>query len=554
MSSPSSHTLSPPRTPQRSAPTFLASPVAITPGRKRQIIGPDDDTEDDSDSAYESPLKKPRRSTAESDYGDFNTQDDLEAAQLVDTAASPSKVIEPLLNLDEDQQRVLEAALQGSNIFLTAPAGCGKTVALKAIQAKFDSFGLKYVTIAPSGQSAYGVGGRTLHALAGWKPVGTFENRLIDDWIAATSPWTQDLLRSLRVLIMEEISMIENVNLERLNRLMQHCRDNPKPFGGVQIIVSGDFFQLPPVLSFQSCLECGRPMMKGNKRAANTIYHCSSGRHKEYRKYEESAFFAEVWKQCKFINFQLSRNHRQKGDQLLEILTRLRQGRPLFREDEQALRRRKVFPADIEPVKLHCKNKEVDAQNALRLAQLPGRTVTFNAIDSGKVSQTRLQQKLDLKIGAKVILLQNLDQRRGLVNGLQATVVSFDRIDADEEAYNVDGLMLERFRTSYALRPTIQYGNGERYTVPVVTAVSGDNPQRIQIPLQLAYSMTIHKSQGMTIKYLEVDLTGCFDPNQPYVALSRAETLEGLQLVGPLPKSLKPAPQVLKFYETTKWS
>lgn len=440
----------------------------------------EDDTTTDEDD-------EPKRTLIESDYGDFDTQDAIRAAELFD-----SEIV-----LDEQQRAVVNQAILGDNIFLTAAAGCGKTATLKELTKKFDNLGFAYASIAPTGMSAYSIGGRTIHSFAGWS-LETFKKPM-KEIIDSTSSYCRNQIQRINALIIDEISMLDRLMFERLHRLMCAIRGLDKAFGGVQVIVLGDFHQLQPVDNSYTCIQCGKPMMKSRKE-----YTCPG--HCCYPVKESWAFNAECWELCRFKNIILTKNYRQHDPVFLRILQKMRTMSSLTATEIATLQATRL-PSHVVATKLRATNDKVNKENALELAKLSTPPFTFNnSIGS-----------ITLKVGAKVVLLRNLDVPRGLVNGAQGVITSLDKHGA-----------------------TVRFTTEERIT-----------PENDVLPLSLAWSMTIHKSQSLTIPYVDADLSNC-RPGMGYVALSRVKSGDRVQVTGLVPSRLRPTLEVVRFYESLR--
>lgn len=220
---------------------------------------------------------------AESDYGELDTQERDVAFALVDVAEenyasnpqdaaeaassaltlhnNPNAASYDRLDLSDEQQRVLDIALQGENLLITEAAGSGKTVVIKAIQQYMDNTRRPYRVIAPTALAALPLAAKTLHSLLGWDR--RCMTKSCAELIGQTTSFVEGLLRYIDVLIIDEVSMISNFlleRMERMDRMLRHARADDPPFGGVQVIFVGDFHQLPPTEPFSNCLDCGGPM------------------------------------------------------------------------------------------------------------------------------------------------------------------------------------------------------------------------------------------------------------------------------------------------------
>lgn len=405
-------------------------------------------------------------------------------------------------NMDEDQMRAATLVERGENVFLTGAAGTGKSWLLKEIirlvRSKMPSRKL-YVT-SSTGKSALHIGGTTLFKAFGFPKVGA----------AFKCP---DRCQGDITLILDEISMITIQLLEHLDALLRHHRKIKKPMGGIQVVFVGDFLQLPPV---------------DRKRPPGVS--------------PDYCFESKVWKDLNLRVVELTMVYRQEDMAFIQMLHRIRKGEPSS-GDSTKLRSmyEKQSNGEIQPSILFCKVAEVDGFNSRELKKLEGKVHKFAAYATakkGRVSDKQLKEAVgnlsvpnpvELKVGAQVSLATNY-LKIGLGNGSRGVVIDFE-----------DSWPVVRFATKIVKIRPYQWevalpGN----KVVVVTA----------IPLQLAWAMTIHKSQGSSIDYVHVNMSGAFAYGQVYVGLSRATSRQGLSVEGFNPKNVKACPKALAFYNT----
>lgn len=428
---------------------------------------------------------------------------------------------EIMKTLSRSQTDVVQAALRGESFFFTGPAGSGKTYALaamiKALQNKYEDEDSVFVA-ASTGIAACAIGGVTLHSFAGVglgeQPISEMIEKVCEgkeaSYVKARKRW-----RSTKVLIVDECSMIDAIFFEKLDRLGRAVRADvsksaeanssgvqqaqSQAFGGLQIILSGDFFQLPPV----------------NKN------------HKETD--PEFIFETQSWEQIVGRRVYVLREiFRQKDPEFLFLLDDLRRGvltqtsMRVYNSRRSAADQALCLPADT--VKLFPTRREVDAVNDRNLQMLSGEPHVYTAIDKGnKYTVERLKDswmaptELVLKEGASVMFIYNVDVKQGICNGTTGKVVAFEESG----------------------KPVVQTTNGHRVTVEMqlweVRSGKESVASRTQIPLILSYAVTIHKSQGMTLKNVEVNSSRIFEHGQLYTAISRVETLGGLFIRGPYP-------------------
>ena len=519
-----------------------------------------------------------------SDYG--YCSDD---ATVLDHIAANSPRTKPRTkpSLCAEQLALVELIMSGKNVFYTGSAGCGKSTVLKHFVPLLREEKKKVDILAPTGRAALEVNGRTLHNYAGWiprslgQPLGKLEKN-------ARGKKVRKRLLATDVLVIDEISMMANDVFERFNCVMKSARDSEKPFGGVQIIVTGDFFQLPPVNPFEYCLTCGTTLGPAFWEAKYECVKCLS-------KFEETskwAFCSDAWHECRFAHVNLNATHRQKDADFVALLETCRLGQ-LCSIDEKWLLLEHVSETRG-AVRLFPRRVDVKAINGKELAQLPGRALTYLCLDNFYWNQKHdtlkdkrdrcpkpmshtlealeehpLEPKLVLKEGMLVMLLVNWDINSSLANGSQGTIVGFEKhcpelfpkvLPGWDYSSRKNGL-LRVFVNQTAVQewPIVRFLNGVRRTIYpwcMVNELGDDEPysllSRTQIPLTAAWAMTVHKAQGMTLSRVIVDLRHSFEPGQAYVALSRAESLGGLKVEG-LPKEDRgPNKQVVEFMKKNK--
>lgn len=513
------------------------------------------------------------------------------------------------VELTEEQKAVVKMAISRNNIFLTGAAGSGKTVTLLEIIEKLkkklqdDNPNIPKVQVAaPTGLAALPLKGRTTYSVAGWKP-DSFKTRLdelLD--IKKIKKRTIKALRRLEVLILEEISMVESQFLERLNLLLQTVKGNTKPFGGIQVIFLGDFYQLPPVKPFEHCMICGVEMVGTFDRVCESNFCKNRENNLPFEPGEKWAFNAPVWKSLNMRHVKLEQIHRQKDETFKALLNKVRNGVALSNTEWYDLIRPKELPPAAFPVRLMSKRIDVERFNNHQLGLIEAEAKVWDAhdgacqliedseeddfrqwdpeahylrqseIDKKKeeyriaISEWhRFPKKLTLKVGAKVVLLHNQEQKSGLVNGSQGTIVGF--VNASKWPNEIKGEhakwrqeQLDIFVQKNPWRPVVKFADGRTSAIaPVSSETLMGTVQdrylacRTQIPLMLAWALSIHKSQGMTMEYVEVSRKDIFESGQLYVALSRATKLEGLTVTGYEREQVAMDEDVVEFYRKTKW-
>lgn len=545
----------------------------------------------------------------------------------------PIVAIEP--QLSPEQERVVDLILSGRNVFYTGSAGTGKSTVLKAFVSRLKSQGKHIDIVAPSGIAALAVSGTTIFAYAGWTP-DTFKVPLKEIVDAAYGKKVRKRLWTTDVLVIDEISMVESDVLVRLDQLMREARvgrqlehgqpppksahDRSLPFGGAQIVVTGDFCQLPPVKPFKYCLYCGGDELKGWAENNGKTLRCQKCR-AEFHDKDKWAFASKTWTSCDFTYIELSKIHRQNDAQFIDVLQTCREQRPLSEAQRALLLTPKPDPTGA--VKLMPTRAEVDRENGQQFRALPGRTLRFGCRDlfmwknqaepelqwKGEpkyanqptgplqaLKDHRYEEQVELKQGMLVILLVNLEFEAGLVNGSQGRIVGFEEYDPskilvptkpmdqtpkpsrkrrrspspDRRGRDSSGRFTSDLGTSSATEdeinallelknaeihsfmqtqatkqwPVVEFTNGVRRTIYAscqINQIGLERPYsllgRTQIPLLASWAITCHKSQGMTLSRVLVDLHNSFERGMVYVALSRARNLEGLKVTR-LPKIL----------------
>lgn len=492
--------------------------------------------------------------------------------------------VEP--ELCKEQADLVEIIAQGRNVFYTGSAGCGKSTVLKAFVKRLRDQGKEVRIVTPTGRSALDIGGSTFWTFAGWTP-NSMKSDLDKLRANAQGRFIAKRLQEVDVLVIDEISMIENHHFERLNEILKVARKRAnEPFGGLQLVVTGDFCQLPPVKPFQFCLECG----KENVRSADDKeYKCA--RHGVYLDIDKWAFASRAWRECKFHHCHLAQIHRQSDQTFIRILQKLRVGGGLDARDREVLLDHESETTDA--VKLYPTVAEVKRVNDIELAKLTTPARVYNCLDTFSwneekhphlkfkgarshdgslqaLKEHRLDPRVEFKVGMLVVLLVNLNMENGLVNGSQGRVIGFESTSPDNLPTSISSLrekqkvkdardvvvppgvsalvgeyaeireeQIKSFiqRTSVQEWPVVRFDNGRQVTVfadcrPIAL---GDEREysllmRTQIPLVSGWAMTVHKSQGMTLNRVIVDLARNFEQGMAYVALSRARSLEGLKV------------------------
>lgn len=416
------------------------------------------------------------------------------------------------MNYTADQSAALKAFDAGSNLCVVGAAGTGKSTLLQEMQKRLRRQGVSYKVVSPTALAAVNVGGVTMHSFAG---LGFGAPETGPEWLRsikaskkATAIFNavKERWAGLRVLFIDEVGMVSRNMLDLYDTMARAYMRQQRPFGGLRVVVMGDFFQLPPIC-----------------RGTNEPHY---------------AFEAAVWPRLQFVTIELTQVVRQSDAAFVELLDRVRMQKAP-RETIAALEAQTADNKLAHPVRLVPINALKASQNQLLYDRLPQGVpeVTYVAEDKPKnpalYKALNAQETLTLKPGARVMLVKNIAGMPELFNGKAGTVRA---VLPSEVVVDFDKL------------GEVTLGRSEF----LVRTGAGKVCKREQIPLQLAYYISIHKSQGMTIEELEVDFTGCFGPGMVYTALSRARSLDGLVFRNLQPRFISTNHKVLDFYKRGK--
>lgn len=401
--------------------------------------------------------------------------------------------------LTAEQQSIYERIENSrDHVFVTGRAGTGKSTLLNHLSWNTDK---TIVIAAPTGVAALNVGGQTIHSLFRL-PVG-----LIADHDLEQPDSVRKLLNAIDTLVIDEVSMVNADLMDGIDRSLRQARQRPaEPFGGVQVILFGDPYQLAPVPG------------RGDEKAYIED---------TYRSFW--FFDAKVWSEAPLRIIELTEIHRQADDAFKFMLNAVRHGQ-VTADIAGALNRAGARTPPEGVITLAARNDAVTRINQASLARLPGRSLTAKAEISGAFGESShpADVELELKVGAQVMFLRN-DSQGGpdgqrWVNGTIGEVTKIDGtvfVEVDNQEFEVEPVTWEKYRYSY--QPATK-----RLKKEIVAEFT-------QFPLRLAWAVTIHKSQGKSYDQAIVDLgSRAFSPGQSYVALSRLTSLEGLYLSRPL--------------------
>jgi ATP-dependent DNA helicase PIF1 len=458
------------------------------------------------------------------------------------------------MTLTKEQLRVIELLDAGHNVFCTGYAGTGKSFLLAEVLARrseYNTHGHTVVT-ASSGLAALNIDGQTIHRFSG---VGTAEGpvQYVVD-MACRNERVKERWCECNLLIIDEISMLSGDTLHKIDCTARACRKRPSdPFGGVQLLLLGDFAQLPPIT-----------------------------RHREVYDF---CFLSPCWLSLRLATVLLSRVFRQDDDsQFADILGEMRFGRLTARSCTVLCERVLTSPEPVAgnpsvaivPTKICARNEDVDRENTMCLKKLSGTSQVYTSRDSGEdAGALRSLQStcpaaacIELKKGAHIIFLKNIDPDAGIVNGTRGIVTGFVHHTSETRPTKGTNLLLPQIQFSdrasvwivepyawdirrtptsaeRALLNADDVTNEERTRILEGLVVA----RRIQLPIRLAWALSVHKCQGMTLDAIELSMRHIFEYGQAYVAFSRARRLASVHLCDFFPGKIKAHPQVCAFYD-----
>lgn len=399
------------------------------------------------------------------------------------------------------QAEALQILKTGANVFLTGAPGAGKTFVLNQYIKYLKEHDIAVAVTASTGIAATHIGGVTIHS---WSGIGVRDN--ISDMEADALEGKKYLWQryeKTKVLVIDEISMLSAGVLDSVNKVCKSFKRNQLPFGGLQIVLVGDFFQLPPI----------------TKKGEETKF----------------AFESSAWRELNPIVLYLTEQHRQEDDTLLSILGRIRRGDIEDEFVDLYDRMNAELPDTTRATRLFTHNADVDGLNAQELEKLDGDEHYYEMETRGKenhveklVMSCLSPEQLCLKRGAIVMCTKN-NFEKGYVNGTLGEVSDFE-----------DG-------SDY---PIITTNDGRQITIEPDEWSIQDGDKTLasieQVPLRLAWAITVHKSQGMSLDAAQIDLGRAFEFGQGYVALSRVRTLAGLSLLGFNANALMVHPKIME--------
>lgn len=430
--------------------------------------------------------------------------------------------------MDEQQkdiyhEKAMELVLGGKSLFITGKAGTGKSYLIHNIVAKCKELGKNVVVAAPTGIAAMNAEGTTLHSLLKLPLLPYIPNVRIPR-LYSLSDSERQVVKMIDIMIIDEISMVRCDMLDMIDDVLRHYRENKKPFGGIQMVLVGDLYQLMPVATEEDW-------------------------EKLQKVYKIPYFFGSlVYQKVKYPLFELKTIHRQEDNNFRILLNNIREGHVTYYEVHKLQERYTEDPKitnDCDFLRLTTHNFLAKAYNWKRLEALPGELRTFTAIRIGFFPQEEnpTDYNLKLKIGAKVMFVKNDNDYHQYVNGTLGTVL---KLYPEVIVLTDNGKRITAKPVKWDLY---------KYTVNKLTQQLETNllGSFIQLPLIHAWAVTIHKSQGLTFDKVVIDAGRAFTYGQVYVALSRCKTFHNLYLVSKITeKIIKTDPTVVQFMENTK--
>eukprot|EP00980_Cylindrotheca_fusiformis_P010930 scaffold2499_cov125-Cylindrotheca_fusiformis.AAC.21 len=441
--------------------------------------------------------------------------------------------------LSDKQREALELIQEGSNVFITGVAGTGKSLLLRRALAYFEQNynQRQYVAVGPTGPTAIALEGQTIHSFAG---IGI--PHIYSDFMKVKSK--KKHWKELKVMVLDEASMVSGEFFDLLSDAVSEIRRDPRPFGGIQLVVCGDFLQLSPIAPRKPDIEqmVGALQAKEglDERDAREMLFLNRG----------FCFQSYNWQRAKFQVVELDQVFRQQNKQFVDILQDIRKAHitPSTLEFLRSKCQRPLPPNEfgIRPTILHSRNRDVSRDNLQELQKLEDETLIYESKDTIKrdkgapkwaenqlwksqfFSNCIAEDMLQLKVGAQVMLLKNEGPGpKQLVNGSRGKVVGFRK---PPRSKNKDEALLPGVDTY----PVVQFVSGIKKIILPTTfesrIVGLGTCTRLAIPLKLAWAITTHKAQGLTLDYVIADLGEVFADGQAYVALSRASDEKGLEL------------------------
>ena len=446
------------------------------------------------------------------------------------------------MELSDEQYHALDLFKEGQNILITGPGGVGKTHLIHKFIEHSNRSGKKLQVCALTGCASILLGhnAKTIHSWSGIKLARGSKKQIIDRVLKSRS--IKQRWKSVRVLIIDEISMMSKKMFDILEELARYARCDQRPFGGIQLVLSGDFYQLPPIgdpnepATGQFCFESQRwydTISLDNHIELNTMFRQKDPKYIEILSQVRCGKLNK--ENAKLLTGYVGRTYNPEDNngivisKLFPIRSRVDYiNRLMFEKLESPI---ETFIVEkIEDCFTYVESGEAVKTDVLELCNQLSRTERAKEI-SNILTNTQCLEKLELKIGTAVMCTANLDLEIGICNGSQGVIIDF--IGDDK-------------------KPKVKFANGVVMLLPKHKWQSPDYPSIVlsQYPLQLAWALTIHKIQGATLSMAQIDIgSSIFEYGQTYVAMSRVKSLDGLYLSGFNPKKIRANPTVTAFYQ-----
>lgn len=431
-----------------------------------------------------------------------NLNDEWDLSDAVKKNRAEISAKQGVIEINEDSAKALKWINSGKNVFITGKAGTGKTTLLRKIRNDYQGKKVM-ITLAPTGVAAENAGGITMHSFLRL-PLTPYAPNYKKNDLYSLDDGSIDVVKNLDIIIIDEISMVRCDMLDATDNILRHYRDSDKPFGGIQLIMFGDLYQLMPVVEAKDW---------------NKI--------KEF--YETPYFFSSsVLSKMEYYICELNKVYRQKNTDFIRTLNNIRVGK-ITLSDINLINSRYVpdNTSNRNAITLMTRNRKTKIFNNIKLEKIPGNSQHYEAQAVNWHEKLPTDWHLYLKPGARVMFVRNDNLFNKYVNGTMGWVVEtspdavYVREDKRNEVIRVEKQRWDEY--SFYL---------DKKTKTILTEVIGSFSQ---IPLKLAWAVTIHKSQGLTFDEVDIDAADSFTFGQIYVALSRCRTLTGIRLLEKIP-------------------
>lgn len=439
--------------------------------------------------------------------------------------------------LSESQRKALDAVIRGENVFITGGAGVGKSFLIDKIKEELTEMGNEtYYVCATTGSAAYNIGGMTIHSFAG---IG-LGDKDVNYHIKTLKKSGKDKVirwQATHTIIIDEISMLNATYFDKLNQIAKTIRNcKTKAFGGMQVILVGDFAQIPPIM----------PKADPTQKVLSKVE-------------SQYAFQTPTWRELKLTMIKLCKNFRQQNDdQFASFLHEIRMGNMTTKEEEIIRSRdisRKGNTVPDNATKIFSYRNDVLRTNQQELAKINAPSVFYDADiyqknatgNTSNPNQYPVDARIELKVGASVLLCFNLSTENGLYNGSRGVITSFVDLTPKEKEGDEKKPTIEK-----KIFPMVLFDNGMKRIIRPHTWNSYEKKTILssftQIPLVLSYALTTHKCQGLTLNSALVDMKA-FCTGQTYVGMSRVRRIEDLYITNFVSKKpILADPIVIAYY------